>query len=111
MQPEPRFASSLSEEISIEEERVTAPFQSQDQEIGQDQIIEKIIAKPVSKRRESKLDTVSIAVVVGMTALFVVFIFGLVTEFSPRILDTVLLSAFIGICVGVIAFALVKGDD
>jgi len=105
MQPESGFAPSLSEEISIEGARATAPFQSQDQTIG------KIMAKPVSKRRESKLDTVSTAVVVGMTALFVVFIFGLVTEFVPRILDTILLSVFIGICVGVIAFALIKGDD
>lgn len=105
MQPETGFAPSLSEEISLEEARATAPFQNQNQTIG------KITPKPVSKRRESKLDTVSAAVVVGMTALFVVFLLCLVTEFAPRMLDIILLSAFVGICAGVIAFAMMKDHE
>jgi len=105
MQPETGFAPSLSEEIRLEEEHATSSFQSRNQ------TIEKITAKPVPKRRESKLDTVSAAVVVGMTALFVVFLLCLVTEFAPRMIDTILLSAFVGICVGVIAFALMKDHE
>lgn len=61
--------------------------------------------------REARLDLVSAAVVVGLTAQFVTFIFGLVTEFVPRWLDNILLSVFIGMSVGVIAFALMKENQ
>ena len=106
MQPESRFATSLSEEIGVEEENATSKIQS-----SKDKSVTKITRSKDSKRRESKLDTVSAAVVVGMTAQFVVFILCLVTEFVPRIIDTILLSVFVGICVGVIGFALMKGND
>ena len=46
-----------------------------------------------------------------MTAQFVLFIFGLVTEFVPRLIENILLSVFVGLCVSVIAFALMKGND
>jgi hypothetical protein len=105
MQPESRFATSLSEEIGVEKENATSSIQSQNQPVT------KITTTTKSKRRESKLDIVSASVVVGMTAQFVVFILCLVTEFVPRIIDTILLSMFVGICVGVIGFALMKGND
>ncbi|MCI0388123.1 MAG: hypothetical protein MOB07_05055 [Acidobacteria bacterium] len=107
MQPESRFATSLSEEIGVEEENATSSIQIQ----SQDQPVTKVTTTTKSKRRESKMDTISAAVVVGMTAQFVVFILCLVTEFVPRIIDTILLSLFVGICVGVIGFALMKGND
>jgi|SRR5215813_3806749 len=107
MQPESRFATSLSEEIGVEKNNATSSIQIQSQK----QPVSKITTTTKSKRRESKLDTVSAAVVIGMTAQFVVFILCLVTEFVPRIIDTILLSMFVGICVGVIGFALMKGND
>ncbi len=109
MHPESRFAISLTEEIGseIQEEVAKAPFQIQ----SRSQSAAKTTKTKRSKRREAKLDTISAAVVVGLTALFVVFILGLVTEFAPRIIETVLLSVVIGLCVGVIAFALMKNDD
>jgi len=107
MQPESRFATSLSEEIGVEKNNATSSIQIQSQK----QPVSKITTTTKSKRRESKLDTVSAAVVIGMTAQFVIFILCLVTEFVPRIIDTILLSMFVGICVGVIGFALMKGHD
>ncbi len=105
MRPESKFASSLSEEIDIEEERPAAPFDPQNI------AIKTITVNVVSKRRESKLDKVSTSVVIGMTALFVVSILCLVTEFAPRLIDNILFSLFVGLCVGVIAFALMKDTD
>jgi hypothetical protein len=107
MQPDSRFATSLSEEIGVEKENATSSNQIQ----SQNQPITKVTTTTKSKRRESKLDIVSAAVVVGMTAQFVVFILCLVTEFVSRIIDTILLSLLVGICVGVIGFALMKGND
>ena len=107
MQPESRFATSLSEEIGVEKNNATSSIQIQSQK----QPVSKITTTTKSKRRESKLDTVSAAVVIGMTAQFVIFILCLVTEFVPRIIDTILLSMFVGICVGVISFALMNGND
>ncbi|MGE0128775.1 MAG: hypothetical protein AB7U82_11905 [Blastocatellales bacterium] len=95
----------MSEEIGLEGENATSPFQNQNR------LVSEIKTEAVAKPRQSKLDTVSASVVVGMTAQFVVFIFGLVTEFVPRLLDNILLSLFVGLCVGVIAFAMMKGSD
>ncbi len=105
MLPESRFASSFSEEIGLEDEGATSQLQNQNR------IVREIRAEVISKPRESKLDIVSAAVVIGMTAQFVVFIFGLVTEFVPRLFENILLSVFVGLCVGVIGFALMKGND
>ncbi len=105
MQPDSRFATSLGEEIGVEEKNATSSIQIQNQPLT------KNMASTDSKRKESKLDTVSAAVVIGMTAQFVVFILCLVTEFAPRIIDTILLSMLVGICAGVIGFALMKGAD
>ena len=107
MQPESRFATSLSEEIGVEKENATSSIQIQ----SQNQPVTKVTTTAKSKRRESKMDTISAAVVVGMTAQFVIFILCLVTEFVSRIIDTILLSLFVGICVGVIGFALMKSND
>ncbi|MCI0339078.1 MAG: hypothetical protein L0226_16015 [Acidobacteria bacterium] len=63
------------------------------------------------KPRERKIDLVFAAIVIGLTASFVAFIFGLVTEYIPRTVDNILLSAFMGICIGVIAYALMKEED
>jgi hypothetical protein len=100
MQPETHFATSFGEQsIGISEEQRPQP------------VSKATAAKPKANSRESKLDTVSTAIVIGGTAQFVTFIFGLVTEFVPRVFDNILLSAFIGLCVGVIAYALMKGND
>ena len=83
--------------------------------ISQEQIPQTVINSIPSgsktNPREAKFDIVSAAIVVGGTAQFVTFIFGLVTEFVTHVLDNVLLSVFIGLCVGVIAYALMKGND
>ena len=100
MQIETRFARSLNEEsASIATTHEPQSFLSPQQTHAQ------------TAPRAAKLDLVSAAVVVGLTAQFVTFIFGLVTEFVPRLFDNILLSVFIGLCVGVIAFALMKGND
>jgi hypothetical protein len=61
-----------------------------------------------TKRSESKLDIISAAVVIGMTVQFITFLFGLVTEFVPRILDLAVISLFLGLFVTVIAYAMMK---
>ncbi len=72
---------------------------------------EQIKAKVATRPRESQLDIISTAVIIGMTAQFVIFLFGLVTEFMPRLFGSALISASVGLCVGVIAYALMKGSD
>lgn len=100
MQIETRFAASLSEEpAGIAATHEPQPFTPLTQ------------ARAQAAPRAAKLDLVSAAVVVGLTAQFVTFIFGMVTEVVPRLLDNILLSVFIGLCVGVIAFALMKEND
>jgi hypothetical protein len=100
MQPETHFATSFGEQsIGITQEQ-------------RPQTVSKSVpAKPKTNPREARLDNVTTAIVIGGTAQFVTFIFGLVTEFVPRVFDNILLSAFIGLCVGVIAYALMKGND
>jgi hypothetical protein len=72
---------------------------------------EQIKAEAAAKPRESKLDVISTAVIIGMTAQFVIFLFGLVTEFMPRLFGSALISASVGLCAGVIAYVLMKSDD
>lgn len=72
---------------------------------------ERIKVEAAAKPRESQLDIISTAVVIGMTAQFVIFLFGLVSEFMPRLFGSALISAFVGLCVGVIAYALMKSSD
>src|SRR5262249_39539834 len=105
MQSESSFAPSLSEEIGIEEDFTATSFQNQNSKVI------KISSATDSKRREPKVDLVSAAVFVGMTVQFLVFLFGLVTEFMPRLIENILWSVFAGLCVGVIAYALMKGND
>jgi hypothetical protein len=105
MQPESGFASSLSEDVGIEDERATASFQAQNFTVT------KITSNADSKPRESRLDPVSSAVFVGMTAQFVVFLIGLVTDIVPRLIENIILSVFAGLCVFVIALALMKKTD
>jgi len=100
MQPETHFANSFGEQASG---------------ISNDQAARTVIQsiKPHKKNsaQERKLDVVSASIVVGGTAQFATFLFGLVTEFIPRVFDNILLSAFVGLCVAVIAYALMKGND
>ncbi len=100
MQPETRFAATFGEQAS-----------GVSQEQGAQSFIRSMSPTPQASRRERKWDIVSASVVVGGTGQFVTFIFGLVTDFVPRVFDNVLLSTFIGLCVGVIAYALMKGSD
>lgn len=100
MQPETQFATSYGEQASSISEDQSART-----------VIQSIKPNNKASAQERKLDVVSASIVVGGTAQFVTFLFGLVTEFIPRIFDNVMLSAFVGLCVGVIAYALMKGND
>src|ERR1051326_1742698 len=106
MQPETQFAASFGEQAAFSEQAIGI---SQEQRPQPD--VRSTPTGSKTKRREAKFDTMSVAAVVGGTAQFVTFIFGLVTEFVPRVFDNVLLSVFIGLCVGVIAYAVMKGRD
>jgi hypothetical protein len=69
------------------------------------------VSETTIKPRETKLDHVSAAIVCGMTAAFMAFIFGWVTEYISSAVENILLSLFMGLCIGVIAYALMTGDD
>jgi hypothetical protein len=100
MQSETHFAASFGEQaVGISQEPQTQS------------VINSIPSGSKTSPREAKFDIVSAAIVVGGTAQFVTFIFGLVTDFVTRVFDNVLISTFIGLCVGVIAYALMKGND
>ena len=62
------------------------------------------------KASEAKIDSLLISVIFGLTAGFVIMVFGTVTDFMPRLIDNILLSIFVGLCVGVIAFALMNEE-
>jgi len=102
MQPETHFAASFGA--------------GGEQPIGMTQepepqtVINAIPTGSKTNPRETKFDIVSAAIVVGGTAQFITFIFGLVTDIVPRVFDNVLLSALIGLCVGVIAYALMNRE-
>jgi predicted AAA+ superfamily ATPase len=68
-------------------------------------------AETKAKPDETRLDIISAAIVIGLTATFITFLFGIVMEFMPRLLDAALLGLFIGLCVSVIAYALMKESD
>jgi hypothetical protein len=104
MQPESSFAPSLSEEIGIEVDHATT-FQTRNSKVVN------ITSATNSKSREPRVDLVSAAVFVGMMTQFLVFLFGLVSEYVPRLIENILWSVFAGICVGVIAYALMRGND
>ncbi|HEX9000988.1 MAG TPA: hypothetical protein VGB07_13875 [Blastocatellia bacterium] len=98
MQPETHFATSFGEQpIGISQEQ-------RPQSVSKSKS-----ANSKTNPREAKFDTVLTAIVVGGTGQFVTFIFGLVTEFMPSMFDKVLLSSFIGLCIGLIAYVLMKG--
>ncbi len=100
MQSETRFATSFGEHASgISDEQAT------------NTVIQSVKVRPKISAHERRLDVVSASIVVGGTAQFVTFLFGLVTEFIPRVFDNILLSAFVGLCVAAIAYALMKGSE
>lgn len=100
MQSETTFATSFGEQASGISDDQTART-----------VIQSIQSKPKVDLRERKLDVVSASVVVGGTAQFLSFLFGLMTDFIPRVFDNILLSVFIGLCVAVIAYALMRDND
>lgn len=55
-----------------------------------------------------KHDVLAASIIIGLTAQFVAVIFGLVTAFIPTFLINMLLSSFIGICVGLISYMLMN---
>jgi uncharacterized membrane protein len=61
-----------------------------------------------ARPKETRLDIISAAVVVGMTAQFVSFVLGLVTDFDPQVANVTLVSMFVGVSVSLIAYALMK---
>ena len=67
--------------------------------------------KLIAKSRESRLDLLSASVVYGLTAFFMAFMFGYVTECISRISINILLSTFMGLCVGLITYELMKSDN
>lgn len=118
MQAESRIAVSFPVEDSAENyqfpetqnyDYFTQTTGTLDQPIGVSEAAQS--AQPVAgKPRESKLDLVSASIVYGLTAMFMAFIFGYVTDYIP-LLDNSLLSIFMGVCISVIAYALMKGED
>jgi hypothetical protein len=105
MQSESSFAPSLGEEIGIQDAHPSKSFETRNSKVIT------ITSTKNSKARAPKLDLVSASVFIGMAAQFLVFLFSLVTEYSPRLMENILWSVFAGICVGVIAYALMKGND
>lgn len=100
MQSETHLATSYGEQsIGISQEQRPQP-------VGKSQPV-----KTKAKSRAALFDTVTTAIVIGGTAQFITFIFGLVTEIVTRVFDNILLSAFIGLCFGVIAYALMKDNE
>jgi hypothetical protein len=59
-------------------------------------------------RRPGDADTAGASVVIGLTAIFAVALFGLVTDFIPSLLVLSLVSLFVGISSGLISFTLMK---
>ena len=80
------------------------------------EIVQEILSKQVRSENkpnptETKLDIIFAAIVIGLTALFISFIFTSVTEFVPRLIDGVAISFFMGLIVTLIAYALMKEED
>ncbi len=94
--------------------RVAVPFRPEPhktiESIPQPQIQKQITETENIKPRDSKVDLISASVVYGLTAQFVAFMFGVVTEYIPNMMVNVLLSTFMGLCVGVIAYAVMKNE-
>jgi hypothetical protein len=107
MQAKARVAVAFDHKIN--EEGIVFPPSTDSQQFTHSTQAE-AIERPV-RPRETKLDHVSAAAVYGFTASFMAFIFGLVTEYIPRMPINMLLSIFMGLSVGVIAYALMTGED
>ena len=100
MQSETHFAASFGEQpVGISQETRSAQTGNATQ------------AKSQAASRSSKMDIVTTAIVIGGTAQFISFIFGLVTEIWPHVLYNVVLSALAGFCFVAIAYVLMKGND
>lgn len=60
------------------------------------------------RRTPHRHDVLAAAIVIGLTAQFVAVIFGIVTNFIPTLLINLVLSSFIGVCVGLISYMLMN---
>lgn len=63
------------------------------------------------KDRELYLDNAFSSAVIGGTAQFISFLLVLTTQPSVSLIENLLLSSFIALCVGFIAYALLTGYD
>jgi len=55
-----------------------------------------------------QLDNIAAAIVMGLTAMFVATIFGVVTNFIPSLLVTLILGSILGISSGAIAYIVMR---
>ncbi len=94
------------------ETHFAASFGEQPIGISQDARPAQAAARPhthsKAQSRDSKMDIVTTATVIGGTAQFISFIFGLVTEIWPHVVYNVLLSVIAGFCFGAISYVLMK---
>ena len=63
------------------------------------------------KERELFLDNAFSSAVVGGTAQFVSFLLVFTTQATVSVVENLLLTSFIGLCAGLIAYALLTGYD
>lgn len=92
------------------ESRVVSAFQPQPLETELDLTASGKHAAKKDQTAALHHDMISASVVIGLTAQFVAFIFGLVTDYVPSILENIVLSSFLGISVGLISYALMRDD-
>jgi hypothetical protein len=86
------------------------------QPLNRREIVQEILSQQSQTTRktkpvETRMDILSAAMIFGLSALFVSAIFGVVTDYIPRILDLIGISVFIGLFVSVITYALMKEDE
>lgn len=55
-----------------------------------------------------RLDDIAASIVIGLTAIFVATIFGVVTNFIPTLLITFVIGSFIGASSGAIAYIIMR---
>ncbi len=68
---------------------------------------------PSTKERpqELLLETALTSAVIGLTIQFVTFLLGLTLQLASSLMEGIVLSGFLGVCGGTIAYALLRGYD
>ncbi len=68
---------------------------------------------PSTKERpqESLLETALTSAVIGLTIQFVTFLLGLTLQLVSSLIEGILLSGFLGVCGGTVAYSLLRGFD